>query len=224
MSARVARIVAAGAAVAALAIGVVLGTYVAGGSDSSCYLNGGRLLARGLVRLEQPLARDAPWPHAGQTFTPAGFSPSVDAGGFVPICSPGLPLLMAAFRVLHVTEFLVVPLLGALAVWLTYVLGRAIHGPTTGAASAALLACSPTFLYQLVQPMSDVPAMAWWLLALVCVGEREGGWGRPGPGRECPKGGNRRHGPGGARARATAASWAAEECGRRCPRRSRGPS
>ena len=31
---------------------------------------------------------------------------------------------MAAWRGLHVSEFLIVPLLGALAVWLTYLLGR----------------------------------------------------------------------------------------------------
>ncbi len=162
-------------------IGVVLGTYVAGGSDSSCYLNAARSLARGTVGLEQPLARDAPWPHAERTFTPAGFSPSpIDPAFLVPICSPGLPLLMAVFRVLHVTEFLVVPLLGALAVWLTYVLGRAIHGPMTGAAAAVLLVCSPTFLYQLVQPMSDVPAMAWWLLVVACTIERDDGSSRPG--------------------------------------------
>jgi len=180
MSVRVATTIAACAAVAALVVGVVLGTYVAGGSDSSCYLNAARLLARGTVGLDQPLARDAPWPHADQTFTPAGFSPSaIDPAFFVPICSPGLPLLMALFRRLHVSEFLVVPLLGALAVWLTYVVGRAIDRPITGAAAAVLLVCSPTFLYQVVQPMSDVPAMAWWLLVMVCTIEREDGSNRP---------------------------------------------
>ena len=38
----------------------------------------------------------------------------------------------------------------------------------TGACAAVLLvACSPIFLYQAVQPMSDVPAAALWLAALV---------------------------------------------------------
>ena len=50
MSVRVASTIAACAAIAALVIGVVLGTYVAGGSDSSCYLNAARLLARGTCR------------------------------------------------------------------------------------------------------------------------------------------------------------------------------
>jgi hypothetical protein len=181
MSARVASAIAACAAMAALVVGVVFGTYVAGGSDSSCYLNASRLLARGHVGLDQPLVRDAPWPHAESTFTPAGFSPSpADPAFLVPICSPGLPLLMAAFRRLHLSAFAVVPLLGALAVWLTYVLGRAFDRPMTGAAAAVLLVCSPTFLYQVVQPMSDVPAMAWWLLVMACTIEREDGSNRPG--------------------------------------------
>jgi hypothetical protein len=168
------------ATLAALVLGVVFGTYVAGGSDSSCYLNAARLLARGTVGLEEALVRDAPWPRPEQTFTPAGFTPSpVDPAFLVPICSPGLPLLMAAWRGLHVSEFLIVPLLGALAVWLTYLLGRSIDRPTTGAAAAALLVCSPTFLYQVVQPMSDIPAMAWWLLVIICTIEREDGSRRP---------------------------------------------
>jgi hypothetical protein len=176
---RVARDVAACAACAALVLGVVFGTYVAGGSDSSCYLNAARLFARGAVAIEQPLVRDAPWPHAASTFTPAGFTPSSDPAVLVPICSPGLPLLMALFSRLHVSPFLVVPLLGAAAVWLTFLVGRALQRPLTGAAAAVLLVCSPTFLYQLVQPMSDVPAMAWWLLATVCVIASEKGTRRP---------------------------------------------
>jgi hypothetical protein len=64
-------------------------------------------------------------------------------------------------------DWLVVPLLGALAVWLTFVLGSRIDSPPTGAASAVLVACSPIFLYQIVQPMTDVPAAAWWLAVAV---------------------------------------------------------
>jgi hypothetical protein len=86
---------------------------------------------------------------------------------------------MALFSRLHLSPFLVVPLLGAFAVWLTFLVGRALQRPLTGAAAAVLLLCSPTFLYQLVQPMSDVPAMAWWLLATICVFPSEAGTRRP---------------------------------------------
>jgi hypothetical protein len=170
--------IACAAAIAALCVGVVLGAHVAGGSDSSCYLNSARLLSEGSVGFDDPLARSAPWPHADQTFTPAGFTPSsADRLLLVPICSPGLSLTMALFRRVHLSPFLVVPLLGALAVWLTFVIGRAVDRPATGAAAAVLMTCSPTFLYQLVQPMSDVPATGWWLMAVSCiVGRREPRW------------------------------------------------
>jgi hypothetical protein len=126
------------------------------------------------------LAQDAPWKNARWTLTPAGFVPSpVDPGGIVPICSPGLPLTMAAFRVLHLSEFLIVPILGALAVWLTFVIGRRVDRPLTGVAAAILTAASPTFLYQVVQPMSDVPATAWWLLAATWSIERDDNSRRP---------------------------------------------
>lgn len=181
MNGRFTSAVAGAAALAALIAGIAFGTHVAGGSDSSCYLNTAKLLSRGLVALEQPLVRDASWTNAGLTFSPAGFIPSpVNPALLVPICSPGLSLAMAVFRLLRISEFLVVPLLGALAVWLTYAIGRRIDRPITGAAAALLVVCSPTFLYQVVQPMSDVPAMAWWLLAVVWTIEREGGSSRPG--------------------------------------------
>jgi 4-amino-4-deoxy-L-arabinose transferase-like glycosyltransferase len=98
---------------------------------------------------------------------PAGHVPSpISPGAIVPICPPGLPLAMAAARTVHLSEFLVVPFLGALAVWLTFLIGLRLDGSVTGAAAAVLTACSPIFLFQLVQPMTDVPATAWWLLVL----------------------------------------------------------
>jgi hypothetical protein len=43
---------------------------------------------------------------------------------------------------------------------------------TIGALAALLLASSPIFLYQLVQPMGDVPAMTWWAAATVLLMRR----------------------------------------------------
>jgi hypothetical protein len=166
--------VAFAVAVAAFAVGVRWGTFAAGGSDSSCYLSEARLLSRGTTHIEQPLIMAAPWPRAAWTFTPAGHLPSPIRNDFiVPICPPGLPLLMAAAQTIHVSPPLVVPLCGALAVWLAFVLGKRLDGPLTGTASAVLLACSPVFLFQVVQPMTDVPAATWWLLVAVLVGGRD---------------------------------------------------
>ncbi|HKE83420.1 MAG TPA: hypothetical protein VKB50_06690 [Vicinamibacterales bacterium] len=65
--------------------------------------------------------------------------------------------------------FLAAPLLGALGVIATYFLGARIHNPTTGLVGAAFLASSPAWLFQIVQPMSDVPAAALWTCALLAA-------------------------------------------------------
>ncbi len=161
------------AAVAALAVGVVWGTRAAGGSDWYCYIGQAEEFAAGRAVLREPLARTIPLDRPDLVFAPVGFVPA-GKGGAVPMCAPGLSLVMApAWRLggefaLH----LVVPFLGALTVWATYVLGRRMHSAIAGAAAAVLLAASPIFIYQIVQPMSDVPAAAFWTAALVAIGRR----------------------------------------------------
>ncbi|MEP6913990.1 MAG: glycosyltransferase [Acidobacteriota bacterium] len=157
-------------AFAASAVGVTWGTHVAGGSDSYCYLSEAELLAAGHARQIQPVAADPPWPDSRWAFVPAGHAPAPSPpGASVPICPAGYPLMMAAARLLagRAGMFLVVPLMGALAVWLTFVLGRRVAGPRAGLMAALLFCTSPVFVYQLVQPMNDIPAVALWLLALV---------------------------------------------------------
>ena len=89
---------------------------------------------------------------------------------------PGLSLMMAPLVRIDIAgesaAFLVVPLLGALGVWLTYGLGQTLASAAIGALAALLLASSPIFLYQLVQPMGDVPAMTWWVAATVLLMRR----------------------------------------------------
>jgi 4-amino-4-deoxy-L-arabinose transferase-like glycosyltransferase len=59
--------------------------------------------------------------------------------------------------------FVVVPVFGALLVWLTFALGRRLYGSLPGVVAAVLVATSPVVVYQVVQPMSDVPVSALWL-------------------------------------------------------------
>ena len=109
--------IAGAAAIARFAVGMAWGTFAAGGSDSSCYLNQARLFRTGTTHFDQPLIGLSPWPRADWTFTPAGHIPSAVSRNFiVPICPPGLPLLMAGVGLIPRGEFLVVPLCGALAV------------------------------------------------------------------------------------------------------------
>ena len=162
------------AALVALAIaytGLRWGVLVAGGSDSYGYISQAELWRRGTLTVQQPIVRPTPWPRAAETWTPLGYRPSPHVrDAYVPMYAPGLPLLMAAAQAIagFCGAFAVVPICGALTVWLTFVLGRRLFDPPRIAvAGAMLVAASPVFLYQLINAMSDVPATASWTLALV---------------------------------------------------------
>lgn len=169
---RIATLLALLAVAASLGVAIRWNTAAIGGSDSHCYAGQARMFTEGRWSLPPPIAGRVPWPSAPATFVPSGFAPSPDgSGASVPLCPAGLSLVMAAALKLGGNQalFLVVPLLGALAVWCTFVLGRRMAGPWVGAASAVLVACSPIFLYQVVQPMSDVPAAAFWVASLAAA-------------------------------------------------------
>ena len=172
--------VAAAAAVGSLAVGLAWSTYVAGGSDSYCYVSQAEFWLTGALRLPQPVGFTPPWPNAAASLTPTGYIPSATIpGAIAPLCPAGLSLTMALFSAAGgpPAVFLVVPVLGALAVWLAYCLGRSLDRPATGVIAAILLATSPIVLHQVLQPMSDVPAMAWWLAAIVLAAPAGGGPG-----------------------------------------------
>lgn len=163
---------AAGLAALAVAIGLQWGTFVAGGSDSYCYLNQAELFARGQVHDFEPFGADPAWPGTPGAFVPAGHSPVPSrAGAMAPICPAGYPVLLAAAKLVagRTGMFWVTPLMGGLAVWLTFVLGRRIGGGAAGLLAALLLTTSPIFIFQVVQPMNDVPATALWCAALVAA-------------------------------------------------------
>ena len=166
--------IACAAAAAALIVSVAWNTRAVGGSDSSCYVLQAEAFADGELTLTDPLSRSLPGSTSAM-FAPAGFVPSrIAPFAAVPICGPGLALIMSAVSVVgRGAVFLVVPAFAAAAVWITFVLGRRLDDSVTGATAAVLIATSPIFLYQSVQPMSDVPAAALWLAALALSGARE---------------------------------------------------
>src|SRR5262249_7304436 len=49
----------------------------------------------------------------------------------------------------------------------TFLIGKRLDDSITALCGSVLTACSPIFLYQLIQPMSDVPVTTWWLAALL---------------------------------------------------------
>ncbi|MBI4263281.1 MAG: glycosyltransferase family 39 protein [Acidobacteria bacterium] len=160
---------AAALAVCAVALGVRFGTFVASGADSYGYVSQADLWLRGTLIVDQPLGREAPWRNAHFTLAPLGYRPGDERGTMVPTYSPGLPILMAGLKALGGERgvYLAVPLLGGLAVWLTFLLGARLGGPQAGVLAALALLASPPFLFHLMWPMSDVPAMAWWAIAIV---------------------------------------------------------
>jgi hypothetical protein len=160
-------------AVATLYAGVHWGSTVGGGADSYGYVSQAGLWLRGTPRIRQDIVRPSPWPLAAETWAPLGYRPSPeDREVIVPLYPPGLPLLMALVQAVggFCAAFLVVPACGAATIWLTYRLAQSFFGaPAVSLASAALVAASPIFLYQLMNPMSDVPVTAAWTLAVLLV-------------------------------------------------------
>jgi Dolichyl-phosphate-mannose-protein mannosyltransferase len=171
VSPRVAPVVAGAASVTILMIGLLKGAQVAAGSDGYGYASQADLWVHGMLRVEQPLMDQMTWPVARQAMAPLGYRPAVQGAAIVPVYGPGLPMLMAVFAWVagRPAVFYVVPALGGLAIWATYLMGRRLAGRVVGVVAAILLATSPVFLFQLVQPMSDVPAACWWALTLALL-------------------------------------------------------
>jgi hypothetical protein len=169
----VARLTVLAAAIAVALVGTWRGTWAVGGSDSSCYALMAAAFARG--QLQPTTAIDgAPWPEASRTFAPGGFVPSpVHTDAASPICTPGFSLLLAPLYVVGGRDaiFLLTPLAGALLVWLTFRLGHRLAGTSAGAAAAIVVAVTPVFVFQVVQPMNDVSVATVWMAVLVLAAQ-----------------------------------------------------
>jgi hypothetical protein len=158
-------------AVLTVGISFRVSTFEALGADAYGYVSQAHLWANGNLVQHEPLSLRAPWPDAEWTFAPLGYRPGLERGTTVPTYPPGLPLFMAGLLVLFGRSgpFFVVPLLGGVAIFATFLLGRRAAGEACGLAGAALLLTSPIFLFQLKEPMSDVPVTACWLVAILLV-------------------------------------------------------
>ncbi|HEX6101222.1 MAG TPA: glycosyltransferase family 39 protein, partial [Thermoanaerobaculia bacterium] len=133
------------------------------GADSSGYANLARMLNRG----ETTLPRPAP----GQP--PLGFVPLPNErmASFYPI---GLPIHLALFARIGgwaQAPWLVSPLAGVVLVLLTFWLGKRLHSELAGLAAALLMGFCAVFVFQALQPMSDVLTAMWSLAAMVAAVE-----------------------------------------------------
>ena len=161
------RWLAGAAAIVSAAIAVHWGIFAAGGADAYGYVSQAALWAGGHLSAPDPLAAIATL--VGPSAAPLGYRLAVTPGSIVPIYPAGLPLAMAIAMSIGgpPAAYLVVPLFAGLAVWLTYLLGARIADARAGLLAAILVAFSPIFVFQSLEPMSDVPATMWWLFAWV---------------------------------------------------------
>ncbi len=153
-----------------LVFGIHYGTFAASDTDPYGYVSQADLIAGGSLKIDVRFAWDMPWPAADSSYVPPGYALSNPRGFAIPTYSTGLPLVMAAFQRVtgrRAAVFYAVPLLGAMAVWMVGWLGTRLYSAWAGVVAAVLLATSPIFLFQITQPVSDVPAAAWWALSLV---------------------------------------------------------
>ena len=150
-------------ALAAAIIAATFATRSAAGADASGYLSEAELLSKGAAIHYVHM-----FPYSEHTWltTPLGWIPrSSDVQ--VPSYPPGLPLLMAIPHKLAGINgaTAVVIASAALAAWATGM----IAGGAAGIIAALLLALSPSFLYQSIQPMSDVPVTAAWMICFLLL-------------------------------------------------------
>lgn len=147
-------------------------TTVAGGSDSSGYLNSARLLASGHLRGELRVPSEfGPLSALDRAhFTPFGFFAFLPGSALPPTYPTGLPLHLAAASRLLGWHYgpLAVELFGALAaLGLLYLIARELRlGPALAAAGAVALGACPIFIFTSIQPLSDTLATTWTLAAV----------------------------------------------------------
>jgi hypothetical protein len=142
-------------------------SWTASGADAYAYVTQADLWRAGRLTVPVPIADEVPWPAALSTFVPFGYAAVANESAIASAVGPGLPLLMALMKAVggHAALFLVVPITASLLIWCTFALGRQLGSSSLGLGAAWLVATSPAFLTMIKEPMSDVPAAAFWALA-----------------------------------------------------------
>ncbi|MDQ5979869.1 MAG: 2 protein, partial [Verrucomicrobiota bacterium] len=155
----------------------------AGGSDSSGYLNSARLLLAGRLTAPLTLPPELPpdlLPRAH--FAPLGYSPDPRGPDLLPSYPVGLPLHFAAAGSLiglrpATTLVAVLSALGLVGLLYLTALELGVR-PGWAAGLAAGAGLSPLTLFYALQPMSDLVAATWTVLAMLAAlrSARHAGW------------------------------------------------
>ena len=168
--------VAAIALIAVLMAGL-FATRSASGADASGYLSEAKLLMSGRLFHADQLSgvrRD----YDSFLTSPLGWRPAGEDRQ-APTYPPGLPMLMAIPHAIAGVSgaSAVVILASGIAVIATGLLAFQLAGSIAAVIAASFIAFTPVFIHQAIQPMSDVPATAAWMLCFLMLsraGSRDG--------------------------------------------------
>ena len=138
-----------------------------GGADSYGYVSASQMLRQGRLVEPAPIAAWLSAPGALAIASPLGWAPAANGAGIVPTYPLGLPIVMAVFSAIGpFAVFFVSPILALLTLVVVFRLARQWFDEDVAFVSTMLVAWNPVFITYAKQPMSDVPATAWLMLAI----------------------------------------------------------
>ncbi len=155
----------------------------AGGSDSSGYLNGAKLMLAGkITTMPRPLPGQPPNQLDPLHYVAPGFRLLPSGPGIAPTYPVGLPLHLAAAALLvgltHAATLVSILAVAGLAILLYFTAREFGVRPNWGASLAALFLLSPLTLFLALQPLSDLVATVWAVTVVLCAlrASRHPGW------------------------------------------------
>ena len=138
-----------------------------GGADSYGYVSASQMLRQGRLVEPAPIAGWLSAPNGLAIASPLGWAPAANGAGIVPTYPLGLPIVMAVCSAIApFAVFFVSPILGLLTLLLVFRLAREWFDDNVALVSTLLVAWNPVFITYAKQPMSDVAAAAWLMLAI----------------------------------------------------------
>jgi hypothetical protein len=138
-----------------------------GGADSYGYVSASATIAAGRLIDPAPIAEALSAGNRLAIASPLGWAPAPDNSGIVPTFPIGVSALMAILTIVTgpIGAFYVAPIAGIITLMVTYRIARDWFDAETGLFAAALVAWNPLVIAYAKQPMSDMPATMWIMLA-----------------------------------------------------------
>ena len=145
-----------------------------GGADSYGYVSASRIIAGGRLIDSAPIAEWLTAANRMAMASPLGWTPAADGNGIAPAFPIGVSTVMALFTLIGGPSavFFVAPVTGVMTLWLVHRLAREWVDHETALFATAMVAWNPLFITYAKQPMSDVPAAMWIVLALLLAMQR----------------------------------------------------